>query len=42
MIKILIGDFELGIGVFRIGISQILRTPTPNSKSPIGHFIANW
>ena len=25
-----------------LGKSQVLKTPIPNSKPPIGHFITNW
>ena len=45
MIKLLIGDFEFGIGVFRIGEwgfkievwgkIYMGKTPIPNSKSPM-------
>ena len=47
--KIPISDFELGIGVLRIGDwvlrivgKNIGKTPNPNSKSPIVIFITNW
>ena len=26
----------------RLGITLILKTPIPNSKSPVGHSITNW
>ena len=48
VIKLPIGDFELMIGVFRIGDwgfrikvwgkINMAKTPIPNSKSPIGNF----
>ena len=42
VIKLPIADFELGIGVFRIG-DQGFKSPIPNPKNPIPRFkITNW
>ena len=52
MIKLPIGDFEFGIGVFRIGDwgfsiedwakLNMGKTPIPNLRLPIGYFITDW
>ena len=46
------GGFEFGIGIFRIGHwgfrigdwgnINMVKTPIPNSKSPISNIITNW
>ena len=51
-IKLPIGDFKFGIGVFRIrdmgfriedwGIINVGKPPIPNSISLIGYSIHNW
>ena len=48
VIKLPIGDFEFGVGVFRIrdwGFKASILNPktlNPNSNSPISKLITNW